>query len=318
MRKQNWILLLLLPLTLFISGCSSSGADTGQGAVEALCDCFLDAGIENEYDLMDLDHDKDQLKKVVKCALPILKDVRSELDDMDDEERAEYFGDAIKAAVDCECGVKLLEIAGKLYDTEDGEEGLDELIFGLEWLADHDNDSFFYGEDAEEEYYEEEYYNEDDYYGEEYPEYGEEEEGCYGDYYALENDLVYDFMNNIANGNIRVGSTTRSDMEYYVGESESYYRDYYGVHVSGYMYYTGGVLSSISLDYYYDCEGVMGYVDLDKNSITYAIEEALDKSGTYDGDYEDAAVNWTFNGMSIRQSNYSDGYSVYIEAEDAF
>jgi hypothetical protein len=318
MKRIYLISALLLALMLLFNTCGrKKTVETGDGAVIMLCDCFLEAGIENEYDLMDLEYDEKKSKEVIKCILPILKDVRSELDDMEDDARADYFGNAIKAAVDCECGTKLLDIAAKLYDTKDGEEGFDELIQTIEWIGGYYGSNFLFGGTSSYDYWEEEPYYDYDYYDdyeyeEPYPEYEEE---CYGDYYSMEIDLVDLFMYNIAYGNIVLGETTWSEMDDYTGYGGGFDTDYDGMYVSGYFEYDeDDVIQYISLDYYYECEGVMEYVDMDQESITSAIDYALDVEGEY-SDYDDD-ITWKYDDMTITQTNYSDGFAIYIEYDD--
>lgn len=320
MKRTHFLLALIASLIFLFSSCGNKTAETGDGAVELLCDCFVEADIENEYDLMDLEHDDDLRKEVIKCILPILEDARTALDDMNDDERADYFNDAINAAVDCECGQKLLAIGGKLYDTKDAEHGFDEIIQSLEWIGGYYgmNSLFgggYYAEEAAEEYYYDDYYD-DDYYEEEYPEY---EEDCYGDYYSVEMDLIDLFMYNVSQGNIVIGETTWEDMDYYTGDGDGFDRDYDGIWVSGYFEYDEEyVLQYISLDYYYECEGDLEYVDMDQSSLRYSIDESLSTEGEEDGEYEDPDIIWYFDDMIIRQTNYSDGYAIYIEPEDYY
>lgn len=157
--------LLLFASLISISSCSSEdSAESGKGAVNIICDCFLDAGIENEYDVMSLENDEKKTKEIMKCVLPVLKSAYDELDDMNDEDRAAYFADAIKASVDCECGHKLLLIAAKMYEGE-AENEFANMIDEIEWLLDK---SGGFGkekvEEGTEEYYYEEACGEGDYY----------------------------------------------------------------------------------------------------------------------------------------------------------
>ncbi|MCB9189470.1 MAG: hypothetical protein H6599_09355 [Flavobacteriales bacterium] len=324
MKRVQLFSILLLGILLVFNSCGRDSVKSGKGAVNLMCDCFIDAGIENEYDIMDMDHDQKLTKKVIKCLLPILKDVRSELDVMSDDERVDYIGDAIKAAVDCECGDKLLEFGAKLYDTRDAEDGFDDLIESLEWLGGYGygsgfGSSLFGGYDDYYDYYDE-YVTEQPDYDYEYPEIAEVEEDCYGDYYILESELIDLFIDNIAKGYIELGKTTRSEMEDLTGDSDEFYADYSGIHVSGYFEYDEkNIVQYISLDYYYECDDLLGYLDIDKKSITSAIESSLDKLGKYD-DYDsysyDPGVEWKMKDMTIRQANYSDGFAIYIESDD--
>ncbi len=142
---------------------------------------------------------------------------------------------------------------------------------------------------------------------------GDYDGDCVGDFYNLKKDLSDLFLANVKNGKIKLGSTTKSEMASLVGSSDGYDKEYDGLRVSGYFSYEGDVLSSISLDYFYDCDGALSLLDMDKEDITEEINTGLGVTGEKDGDYEDAGTNWTINGMSVRQANFSDGYSVYFD-----
>lgn len=320
MKNLKILIVWIVALPLLFTSCSQ-GVETGEGAVNLLCDCFIEAGIENEYDIMDIEQDEDKAKEVVKCILPIMKDIRSELDDMKDEERAEYFGDAIKAVVDCDCGVKLLEIAAKLYDEDEVEDGLDDAIQAIEWLGGYYGGGLFGigGNSYYDDYYYDDYGYDDEYYDYDYPVEVAAEEDCYGDYYSLETDLINIFMDEIAYGNIVLGETTWSEMYDLTDYPDGFDEDYDGMYVSGYFEYDeDDVLQYMSFEYYYECEGVLDYVDMDQSSLTYAIEASLDQEGTYD-EYDDyyyddnPGVEWYVDDMTIRQANFSDGFAIYVE-----
>lgn len=138
---------------------------------------------------------------------------------------------------------------------------------------------------------------------------------CLGDYFALQSDLTDVFMTNVKSGSIVVGKTTKSEMETLTGDANGFDKEYDGLRVSGYYSYEGDVLQSISLDYFYECDGALDLLAVDKSSITSSINSSLGIDGVADGDYEDAGTNWTINGMTVRQANFSDGYGIYVDAE---
>lgn len=140
------------------------------------------------------------------------------------------------------------------------------------------------------------------------------DDDCVGDYFTLQSDLTDLFMANVQNGSIAIGTTTKSDMEAITGDADGFDKEYDGLSVSGYFSYDGDVLESISLDYFYDCEGALSLLSIDKSSITSSINTSLGIDGVLEGDYEDAGTEWSTNGMTVRQANYSDGYGVYIDA----
>lgn len=142
-----------------------------------------------------------------------------------------------------------------------------------------------------------------------------EEDDCVGDYFGLESDLRDVFIANVQSGAIKIGKTTKSEMETLTGSADGFDKEYEGLRVSGYYTYDGDVLSAINLDYFYECEGALSLLDIDKSSITSSINTTLGVDGVSEGDYENAGTNWSYNGTSVRQANYSDGYGVYVEAE---
>lgn len=137
---------------------------------------------------------------------------------------------------------------------------------------------------------------------------------CLGDYFGLQTDLSDVFMNNVKSGSIAIGKTTKSEMETLTGDADGFDKEYDGLRVSGYYSYEGDVLQSISLDYFYECDGALDLLSVDKSSITSSINSSLGVDGVADGDYEDAGTNWSVNGMTVRQANFSDGYGIYVDA----
>jgi hypothetical protein len=142
-----------------------------------------------------------------------------------------------------------------------------------------------------------------------------ETDDCLGDYFGLQSDLTDLFMANVKSGAIVVGTTTKAEMESMTGDADGFDKEYDGLRVSGYYSYEGDVLQSISLDYFYECDGALDLLSVDKSSITSSINSSLGVDGVADGDYEDAGTEWSINGMTVRQANFSDGYGVYVDAE---
>ncbi len=133
-----------------------------------------------------------------------------------------------------------------------------------------------------------------------------------GDFYGLKKDLTDLFITNIKNGNIVLGKTTKSEMVNIIG-GENFDKKYDGLRVSGYVTYTeDDVVSSITLDYFYDTESALSLLDIDKEDITASISEYLGVEGVAEGDYTDAPTNWSFNNQTISQSNFDDGYTIEI------
>lgn len=137
---------------------------------------------------------------------------------------------------------------------------------------------------------------------------------CVGDYFGLESDLRDIFLANVQNGAIKIGKTTKAEMEKLTGSTDTFSKEYEGLRVSGYYTFEGDVLQGINLDYFYECEGALSLLDMDKSNITSAVNTTLGVDGVSEGDYEGAGTNWSVNGMNVRQANYSDGYGVYFKA----
>jgi hypothetical protein len=132
-----------------------------------------------------------------------------------------------------------------------------------------------------------------------------------GDFYGLKKDLTDLFITNIKNGNIVLGKTTKAEMVKLIG-SENFNKEYDGLRVSGYVIYTGDIVSSITLDYFYDTESALSLLDIDKEDITASISEYLGTSGESDGDYKDAGTTWKVGSQIIEQSNFPDGYTISV------
>lgn len=150
-----------------------------------------------------------------------------------------------------------------------------------------------------------------------YPEYESEEEttsdNCVGDFYGLKKDLVDKLMTNIKSGKIKVGTTTKAEIATLTGDGDAFNAEYDGLTVSGYYTYTADKLSNISLNYFYKCEGALSLLSVDKTDLADAIGAALGVTGKKNGTTEDAGTTWTVGKQSIQQTNFSDGYSIYIK-----
>lgn len=138
-------------------------------------------------------------------------------------------------------------------------------------------------------------------------------DGCVGDFYNLKKDLKDIFLANIKSGSMKIGSTTKAQMKSMTGDDSGFTKEYDGLRVSGYYSFNGDVLSSITLDYFYECDGALSLLDMDKGDISDAINEGLGVTGEKDGDYDDAGTNWSISGQTVRQANFSDGYGIYFE-----
>lgn len=138
---------------------------------------------------------------------------------------------------------------------------------------------------------------------------------CSGDFDALQNDLTSVFINNIKNGSLQIGATTKEDVKGMIGDAEAFNKDYSGLIVSGHFIYDqNAILQSITLEYFYKCEDSFESLSIDKAAITSLISSALNTEGSCSGNYEDAGISWDVRNMIIRQANFTDGYGIYLDA----
>lgn len=136
---------------------------------------------------------------------------------------------------------------------------------------------------------------------------------CVGDFENLKNDLQSVFIDNIKSGAIKIGKTTKDEMTSLTGSGELYDKDYDGLWVAGtFLYDDNGYLSSLSLDYFYDCSGALILLDVDKGDLTQAINDALGIQGSKSSDNVDATVSWNVKGQKLSQEGYEDGYAVLL------
>lgn len=137
---------------------------------------------------------------------------------------------------------------------------------------------------------------------------------CVGDFYNLKKDLKEIFIANMKNGAIKIGSTTKDQIQTITGNGESFYKEYDGLWATAsYTYDENGKLSSLTIDYFYDCSGALILLDIDKGDITTIINEELGADGFKDTDAVDATVRWNVNGQSLRQEGYEDGYAILFD-----
>ncbi len=137
---------------------------------------------------------------------------------------------------------------------------------------------------------------------------------CVGDFYNLKKDLKEIFVANMKSGAIKIGSTTKSQMQTITGNGESFYKEYDGLWATAtYTYDDNSKLTSLIIDYFYDCEGALVLLDMDKEDVTKVINEAIGSEGFKDSDSIDATVRWNVGGQSLRQMGFEDGYSIYFD-----
>lgn len=137
---------------------------------------------------------------------------------------------------------------------------------------------------------------------------------CVGDFANLKMDLLNVFITNIKNGSIKIGKTTKSDMQSLTGDGELYDKDYDGLWVMGsYSYDENGRLTDITLDYFYDCSGALILLDADKLEITEMINDAIGSTGVKETGYEEPSTFWSVNGQNLSQESYDDGFAIILE-----
>lgn len=128
---------IILGLALVLTFNSCIHPHPAVQSVNELCNCAQDAGIDPSTSYTDYLWDNgEELKEFAKCALPVLEDIQEDLDHMNDEDRADYYAEAIKAMVDCDCGQKSLLTISKLYSTFEVDEQFGKLIAELEDITD--------------------------------------------------------------------------------------------------------------------------------------------------------------------------------------
>ena len=135
---------------------------------------------------------------------------------------------------------------------------------------------------------------------------------CAPDFYELRDDLVDNIIANIGNGKMKIGKTTKEEVAALTGDGDDFNHDYKGMNVSGYYYYTGDVLTSFSLNYFYTCDAAKDLLSLDKSELGTDISAELNVDAKKDGTGEDAGSTWKIDGQTLKQSNFSDGYAYYF------
>ncbi len=132
---------LLLSGTLFLSSC---GSDASSYA-EDLCDCMEESGYTDQVGLgvfsmgSNSREKREAEEKMQECALPILKEMRDDFKDMDDDEKKEFVKEFVKASIDTECSDQLMDnIPWAL------------VMNGFKSLMERDGDLDFFGGEEEE------------------------------------------------------------------------------------------------------------------------------------------------------------------------
>lgn len=132
---------------------------------------------------------------------------------------------------------------------------------------------------------------------------------CVGDFYNLKKDLTDLFLDNIKSEKILVGKTTKAEMIKMFGGT-NYNKEYDGLSLTGNFSFENEKLSSINLDYKYNCDGALSFLSQDiieiEQDITYVF--ILDPKSNIQSNYKE----WKTKNHSITLTNFIDGYSVSI------
>lgn len=137
---------------------------------------------------------------------------------------------------------------------------------------------------------------------------------CLGDYVGLETDINKLFLKSIKAGPITVGQTSKTQMEELTGDPSGLARDFEGVSLTAIYTYENDILQSISIDCFYLCDGALDLLPVDQAAISHSINSNFGKEAAIDGGGNSDSENWVFNGMTIKKSNYEDGFGIYINS----
>jgi hypothetical protein len=132
---------------------------------------------------------------------------------------------------------------------------------------------------------------------------------CVGDFYNLKKDLTDLFLDNIKSEKILVGKTTKAEMIKMFGGT-NYNKEYDGLSLTGKFSFENEKLSSINLDYKYNCDGALSFLSQDNIEIEQDITNffILEPKSNIQSNYKE----WKTKNHSITLSNFSDGYNISI------
>ncbi|CAG5076258.1 hypothetical protein [Parvicella tangerina] len=137
---------------------------------------------------------------------------------------------------------------------------------------------------------------------------------CLGDYVELQKDINQLFIGPLKQEEILLGKTTKEEMKELTGHADKLTKDYNGIELTAFYTYEDDVLKSIAIDCFYQCEEALELLPVDQAAITNALNKAIGEKGATDNDSDAKSVSWNFNGMTIRKTNFEDGYGIYIDA----
>lgn len=115
MLKNFLKITLVLIIGAVFTSCGSNEAATKNHA-EKLCYCMEEVGLDKSMTLADLE-DRDRMREMEKkaeetlpkCALSILKEVESDMDELNKSEKKDYTKSLLKNIIDTECSDVILQ-----------------------------------------------------------------------------------------------------------------------------------------------------------------------------------------------------------------
>ena len=155
--KSLQLITIVLLASITLSSCSNNGAERASD----LCDCAMDGNMISMEVMTGIsDEATDELEK---CVRGVLKDVRSDVEDMDKEDQIEYLREMMQGVFDTECYETTAMLGLSFMSLEDvvdlalSEDGLDELFGGgsyeeYDYESEYDYDDYEYDAEYDEDY----------------------------------------------------------------------------------------------------------------------------------------------------------------------
>ena len=153
--KSLQLIAIVLLASIALSSCSSNGAERAND----LCDCAMDGNMISMEAMTGISDEATE--ELEQCVRGVLKDVKSDVEDMDKEDQVEYLREMMQGVFDTECyettatlGLSFMSIED-IVDLALSEDGLDEL-FGVEsydeYEYEYDFDDYEYDAEYGEDY----------------------------------------------------------------------------------------------------------------------------------------------------------------------
>lgn len=156
--KSLQLFAIILATSMVLSSCSSNGAERATD----LCDCAMDGNMISMEAMSGISDETTE--DLEECVRGVLKDIKSDVKDMEKEDQVDYLREMMQGVFDTECYETTAMLGLSFMSLEDvvdlalSEDGLDEL-FGsssyedeYEW-DDYDYDQYDdYGNDYDDDY----------------------------------------------------------------------------------------------------------------------------------------------------------------------